>query len=91
MTAHQACSHRPCARPRGDFYFDNLTLVPASLLPFKDEWQRIANDLPKGSALFVVPDDDTPLRRRMRSVALHLRRRGRRISAVSISRFSSPP
>src|SRR4051794_8587430 len=31
--------------------FDNLALVPASLLPFKATWQQLANELPTGSTL----------------------------------------
>lgn len=61
---------------------ENLTLVPASQLPFQDEWRRVANDLPAGSVLFVVPADETPIKRSMRSVARTLRRQGRRIAAI---------
>jgi hypothetical protein len=32
---------------------DNIALVPASLLPLKDTYQPIANQLPKGSVLCV--------------------------------------
>jgi hypothetical protein len=32
---------------------DNIALVPASLLPLKGTYQRIANRLPKGSVLCV--------------------------------------
>jgi hypothetical protein len=34
---------------------DNIALVPASLLPFKDEWQSLANDLPAGGVLLSMP------------------------------------
>ena len=30
---------------------DNIAIVPASLLPFKDSWQKVANAMPKGSIL----------------------------------------
>jgi hypothetical protein len=30
---------------------DNIAIVPASLLPFKETWQKIANKMPKGSIL----------------------------------------
>lgn len=30
---------------------DNIAIVPASQLPFKDIWQRVANTLPQGSIL----------------------------------------
>src|SRR6266480_3117002 len=32
---------------------DNIALVPASLLPLKDRYQPLANQLPKGSVLCV--------------------------------------
>lgn len=72
-----------------EFNLDNFALVPASLLPFKDEWQRIAADLPSGGALLVVPPEPTPLKRCMRLVALQLRRRGRHVASVDFSRFPS--
>ena len=33
--------------------FDNIALVPASLLPFKVTYQRVANSYPTGSVLCV--------------------------------------
>jgi hypothetical protein len=35
--------------------FDTLVLVPASLLSFKAAWQQLANELPVGSTLIVLP------------------------------------
>ena len=40
--------------------FDNLALVPASLLPFKVTWQRMANELPTGSTLIILPASTSP-------------------------------
>jgi hypothetical protein len=39
---------------------DNLALVPASLLPVKATWQRIANELPTGSTLIILPASARP-------------------------------
>jgi hypothetical protein len=36
-------------------HLDNLAIVPASLLPGKAEWQALANALPAGSTLIVLP------------------------------------
>src|SRR5947209_4304738 len=36
-------------------HLDNLAIVPASLLPDKSEWQALANALPAGSTLIVLP------------------------------------
>ncbi len=65
---------------------DNLTVVPASQLPFKQKWQTIANRLPQGTVLFVVPSQELPVKTSMRRVALTLRARGRLIGAVTSGR-----
>ncbi len=56
---------------------DNLVLVPASLLPFKAEYQQIANELPRGTTLIVLPEDDAAQRQRLESVAATLQAKGR--------------
>jgi|SRR5579859_1501819 len=38
---------------------DNIALVPASLLPQKARYQAIANGLPQGDVLIVLPDPTT--------------------------------
>jgi hypothetical protein len=40
--------------------FDNLALVPASFLPFKATWQQLANELPTGSTLIILPASTSP-------------------------------
>jgi hypothetical protein len=30
---------------------DNIVIVPASMLPFKAAWQKVANKLPRGGVL----------------------------------------
>jgi hypothetical protein len=71
----------PRALRRTSVRLDNLILVPASLLPVKEDWQRIANGLPSGDMLLVVPRCDKP-RRVVAAVARRLRKRGRRIAVV---------
>lgn len=61
--------------------------MPASLLPFKKEWQRLANTLPEGDTLFVVPAGQTPIRQSMGRVAAQLRARGQRVEVVDAGRF----
>ena len=36
-------------------YSDNLVLAPASLLPFKVEWQAIVRSLPQYAVLIILP------------------------------------
>lgn len=81
--------HRPSrALRRRRVRSDNLVVMPASLLPFKKEWQRIANSLPQGGTLLVVPDKEVPVRRSMRRVAAHLYARGRRVASIEARQFS---
>jgi hypothetical protein len=42
-----------------------LALVPATLLPYRTEWQRLANALPARSILLCVPCPATAARRRI--------------------------
>jgi len=62
---------------------DNILLVPANMLPSKGKWQRLANSLPEGDALLVVPKGDGRLRRPLRSIAIQLRKRGHRVVTVA--------
>lgn len=61
---------------------DNIVLVPASQLPFKEEWIKIARGLPAHEVLFVVPQRETPLKRMARTLVPQLRARGRHITAM---------
>ncbi len=61
--------------------------MPASLLSFNQVWQRLTRALPPGSALIVVPEEETPLHRSMRRVAVQLHQRGRRVTAVSAAQL----
>jgi hypothetical protein len=78
----------PRALRRRGVRLDNIALSPASQLPFKEKWQRIANTLPTGDALVVVPEFDAPIRRSMSAVADQLTRCGHRVAAVTTNRFS---
>jgi hypothetical protein len=60
----------PRALARRGVQIDNAALVPASLLPLKTEWQAIANELPRGDILIVLPQpDEAAARRSLRCVA----------------------
>ena len=73
----------PRALRRPDVRLDNLALVPASLLPFKTEWQTMANSLPQGTTLIILPQTDTPQRRILQRVATRLQAKGRRVAMLS--------
>lgn len=67
---------------------DNIALVPASLLPFKAEWQQLANGLPAGGVLICVPERGKCLRETLSTVAGLLRSRGRRMMTLPTERFA---
>ncbi len=69
---------------------DNISLIPASLLPFKEDWWALAGELPAHQVLFVVPYEETQLKRvkrAMRRLVPQLRASGRQVTAVSARRL----
>jgi len=62
---------------------DNLAIVPASLLPYKVEYQALANQQPPGTTLIVLPVPHTRERATFERVVYCLRARGQRIATVS--------
>ncbi len=77
----------PFAKPRSpmksrrSIHLDNIALLPASAPPFDHDWHELAKSLPAGGTLFVLPENDVPIRRSMIAIAAHLRRCGHRFSA----------
>ena len=65
----------------------NLALVPGSLLPVRELWQQVADTLPVGAVLVVLPNDDGAQRRALESVALLLRAEGRQVTIMSAEPF----
>jgi hypothetical protein len=62
---------------------DNVALIPASLLPYKEHWQQVANDLPFGSVLIVTPVSGRPNSSTFAKVMTYLRTRGRQVRIIS--------
>jgi hypothetical protein len=58
---------------------DNLALLPASLLPFKAEYQAIANQQAPGTTLVVLPAGDSRPRRTLENVAIRMRAKGQSV------------
>ena len=79
----------PQALRRPQVQLDNLTLVPASLLPRKAEYQALANELPKGDILLVLPPLEGRERVAMERVAQLFRAKGRHVTVLSEERL--PP
>lgn len=74
----------PQSLRRSAVRLDNVALVPASLLPFKMHWQRIANDLSQGDVLVVLPYQ-AKQKRVAQSVASHLRSKGKHVKVMTSS------
>jgi hypothetical protein len=74
--------------------FDNLAIVPASLLPNKASYQKYANTLPRGQVLLIIPKHAEPAKREaLAKVAAALRQHGRTVRTLTQERFqaATPP
>ena len=78
----------PHALRRPQVQLDNITLVPAHLLPRKAEYQAIANDLPCGDILVVLPPADSRERPTMERVAALFRAKGRHVTVLTEERLA---
>ncbi len=61
---------------------DNLALLPASELPLIKHWQRIANELPAGTTLIILPRKDSPVKQALKTVANRMQAKGRKVSTL---------
>lgn len=66
---------------------DNIALVPANLLPFKNQWQQIVSKLPKGSTLIILPALTSRHRKTFEKVATKLQEQGKRVLTLNAERF----
>jgi len=62
---------------------DNLAIVPASLLPHKEEYQAIANRQAPGTVLVVLPVGDSLPRRTLELVANRLKEKGQPVTTIA--------
>ena len=67
---------------------DNIAVVPASMLPFKQQWQQLANKLPEGSTLIILPSPTHRRRQTFERVARQLRTEGKLVTTVSAEQFT---
>jgi hypothetical protein len=61
---------------------DNLIIVPASLLPHKAQWQALANTLPEGTTLIVLPCQESAAREALKRISGDLSSQGSRVATV---------
>ena len=84
---HSLMRRGPQALRRPPVRLDNLTLVPASLLPRKADYEALANDLPRGEVLLVLPPAGSPERDTMQRVAQLFRAKGRHVTVLTEERL----
>jgi hypothetical protein len=72
--------------PRGlrwrQVQLDNIALLPGDMLPYKETWERIADNLPAGSTLIVLPRPQSPQRPIYEIVARRMQARGKRVRLI---------
>jgi hypothetical protein len=76
--------HRPPrALRRPGISLDNIALVPGSLIPYKTVYQAIANQLPKGDILIVLPAPASREYRTMTKVKALFEAKGHRVTTMT--------
>jgi hypothetical protein len=70
---------------------DNLALLPASLLPFKAEFQAIANQQPPGTTLVVMPKAAGKPSQTLGTVASQLQAKGHLVKVVPATQIVFTP
>ncbi len=63
---------------------DNIVLMPASALPFKRQYQEIANRIPERGVLIVTPLKAAPPSKLLQHTAALLRAKGYLVQLVSL-------
>ena len=73
---------------RHKVHLDNVALVPANLLPYKAEWQAIANRLSKDGVLIILPPDESGPMRTLKIVASLLESNGHHVTTIPAEQFA---
>ena len=87
MTTHRF-TRPPRSLRRRTVKLDNIVLVPASLLPFKKQWQALANNLPDGSVLLCSRMTNPRQRNLVARIATQLKSRGHLVTTLAAERFA---
>src|SRR5437868_3125961 len=67
---------------------DNVAIVPASLLRRRATYQALANSLPRGQVLIVLPPIDRPQRKTVDKVVDLMRAKGRVVTTLPINQIT---
>lgn len=63
---------------------DNIVIVPASMLPFKDKWEEVVNALPSGSVLIYHSSTNAQQRKILDYVERSFRAKGHAVTNFAI-------
>lgn len=80
-------SYGPFHRPPTSLFkvkLDNIIIVPASMLPFKDTWQRFANTLPQGSVLICHSSTNNTQIKLLEKVENLFRQKGLAVKRITV-------
>ncbi len=86
---HPSWRRSPRALRHPQVRLDTIALVPAHLLSRKAEYQALANELPRGDILLVLPPPDSRKRETMQRVAQLFRAKGRHVTVLTEERLQS--
>ncbi len=67
---------------------DNLALVPGNVLSQKAIYQHVANSLPRGAILIVLPADSPLQKQTMLDVARQLGKQGLQVSVLPVAELT---
>ena len=60
----------------------NAAILPGSVFPYRGVYQQLAESLPTGAILVVLPETETPQRVALEILALHLQGAGHRVTTL---------
>ncbi|MGI8550620.1 MAG: hypothetical protein ACR2PL_07475 [Dehalococcoidia bacterium] len=66
-----------------------MALVPASLLPFKAQWQEVANRQGHDSLLVCLPKNEGRARKALEAATVLLRAKGFTVTTIAAERFTT--
>jgi len=89
MRQRERLTHPPHALQRARL--DNLTLVPGSVLPQIARCQELANDLPRGGVLIVLPTDNPKQKAALLAVAKLVAQEGHQVRVIPETEVARHP
>jgi hypothetical protein len=70
---------------------DNIAIVPASMLPFKEVWQKLANNLPQGAVFLCHAKENKKQSKIIEKVGEIFRAKGISVTNLSMDNLARMP